>query len=126
MSGRDSSFQPDLFGGPDVGHPCSLVAPALLEYRRQRERMVPVLRRVRMIRAGIRDLDLTDRNRELLDRILSRAETERNAGLAPLLAARAAWQGRQLEISGTQPLRVVRNRTLVDGVAPVPALGGAQ
>lgn len=78
----------------------------LLEYRRQRAAMVPVLRRARLLRFALRDLELVPRARALVETVLARAERQRNAGFAPLLAARAAALSPQIENSGARPLEL--------------------
>lgn len=72
------------------------VAPAapraLAAYRAARGDLVPVLRRCRALRAGLRDVEFTDRGREQLCTVLGRASQQRADQLGRLLAARRAWQ----------------------------------
>ena len=58
------------------------------------------------LRFALRDLELVPRARALVETILARAERQRNAGFAPLLAARGAALSPQRGNSGTQPLEL--------------------
>jgi hypothetical protein len=94
---------------PETRH--AIPTRELVEYRRQRAAMVPVLARVRALRFALRDLEFTPRGRDVVQAVLERAERQRNAGFGPLLSARRAVQTLQIESCGTATLRAGQNST---------------
>lgn len=109
--------------------------PEVITYRRLRSDLVPVLRRVRVLRAALRDVDFTERGRTFLEEILERANRQREAALPallvaralaqPALLARAASQARQREICGAGAHPSLQNSALVDGHRAIRTGGAA-